>query len=172
MSLLVSVVLISPSSGIDSGFHSVLSVPPTTTLLVLDRWCKIYVRTIRVSTSTAFHLYSHTGLVEPIASITYPSPPLEASSENIAPLTIQYHPFPSADRLAGSDVEETLRILAFGYRARFIQDTARLALQKADETTKGSGSVSGYLDSLRNMTYAEAREELRQFPGVGPKVAE
>jgi 3-methyladenine DNA glycosylase/8-oxoguanine DNA glycosylase len=41
-----------------------------------------------------------------------------------------------------------------------------------DKITLQHKSVDGYLHSLRDMTYSQARSELLQFPGVGPKVAE
>lgn len=99
-----------------------------------------------------------------------------------APTTIAYHPFPAVERLTGEDVESTLRSLAFGYRARFIQDTA---LKLCDIVDNGPAvesessrnlqkysSVADYLDSIRKMDYRDARAHLTQLSGVGPKVAE
>lgn len=60
-----------------------------------------------------------------------------------------------------SRVEERLRDLGFGYRARFLQQSAKQILD-----TNGHQ----WLDSLRNVPYPEAREALRTLPGVGTKV--
>jgi N-glycosylase/DNA lyase len=115
---------------------------------------------------------------------TYPPPPkevLEGEDEvQVAPTTIVYHPFPSPERLAEKDVEEKLRELSFGYRAKYISETAKMLIAKLEENTdEGSSkkmaryaSVDDYLHSLREMTYEQARSELLQFQGVGPKVAE
>lgn len=45
-------------------------------------------------------------------------------------------------------------------------------LSPGDEDAVKYESVDQYLYSLRRMTYTEARTELLQFPGIGPKVAE
>lgn len=110
---------------------------------------------------------------------TYPAPPCDPLDGNDAvqssPTIITYHPFPSPERLAQPDIEEKLRELAFGYRARYIFETARLLLSKIEEKREDGlkyESVDHYLSSLRTMTYEEARKELLQFQGVGPKVAE
>lgn len=110
---------------------------------------------------------------------TYPVPPrdvLEGDDDvQLSPKTITYHPFPSPDRLAQPDIEEMLRKLAFGYRARYIFETASLLLSKIEEKREDGlkyETVDDYLYSLRTMTYEQARKELLQFQGVGPKVAE
>ncbi|TWU77181.1 8-oxoguanine glycosylase ogg1 [Metarhizium rileyi] len=89
------------------------------------------------------------------------------------------HDFPTPDSLTGQDIESRLRALGFGYRARYIADTARVvALQKP----------ISWLESLRNprhlgpklsssadgssSTYKEAHEALLSLTGVGPKVAD
>ncbi|UZJ51532.1 hypothetical protein CBS101457_000852 [Exobasidium rhododendri] len=122
---------------------------------------------------------------EPLLSYTYPMPPKEAldgieDASQLAPINIVYHPFPSPDRLAQEDVEERLRELSFGYRARYIYETARMLIEKLEERVEGGGSskllkyasVDEYLHSLRQMTYGQARSELLQLQGVGPKVAD
>jgi N-glycosylase/DNA lyase len=91
------------------------------------------------------------------------------------------HDFPSPEALTGKTVEAHLRELGFGYRAKYIADTARVvALEKP----------SSWLESLRNpkhdglnvssipsgttgrATYKEAHEALLSLTGVGPKVAD
>jgi N-glycosylase/DNA lyase len=94
-----------------------------------------------------------------------------------------YYGFPSPEALIGCDVESRLRELGFGYRAKYIHQTA-VAVARERE---------GWLDSLRNpenpalgvnrapgdeMTpegrqgYREAHQKLLELHGVGPKVAD
>lgn len=74
-----------------------------------------------------------------------------------------YHDFPSFSALADTSVEARLRDLGFGYRAKFLQQSAKQILD-----------VHGpqWLDGLRNVPYFEARDDLRSLPGVGTKVAD
>ncbi|XP_027881259.1 N-glycosylase/DNA lyase [Xiphophorus couchianus] len=74
-----------------------------------------------------------------------------------------YHDFPTLSALADSGVEERLRDLGFGYRARFLQQSAKQILD-----THGPQWLVG----LRNVPYLEARDSLRTLPGVGTKVAD
>ncbi|KAM4737798.1 N-glycosylase/DNA lyase isoform 1-T2 [Anableps anableps] len=74
-----------------------------------------------------------------------------------------YHDFPTLSTLADSGVEERLRDLGFGYRARFLQQSAKQILD-----THGLQ----WLDGLRSIPYLEARDALRTLPGVGAKVAD
>lgn len=117
-------------------------------------------------------------LAEPLLTYTYPAPPKHVSGGDdevqVAPTTITYYPFPSVARLAQPDIEERLRELSFGYRARYISETAQMLMAKLspNEGDVKYESVDEYLHSLRLMTYEDARRELLQFQGVGPKVAE
>lgn len=168
----------------------------------------------------------------PLLSHTYPPCPLPGdASDELKPtsVTINYHPFPSPETLARDGVEEKLRDLGFGYRAKYIATTAKMLCEKHRKADPGgvetrwdyglkneheesdslpltpistssdhtsprkrrraavkeeSGapstpleeesphSVRSYLQSLRKMSYQDARQQLLQFPGIGPKVAE
>ncbi|PWN33601.1 DNA glycosylase, partial [Meira miltonrushii] len=117
----------------------------------------------------------------PMATVTYPPPPTEvfAGDEEVQamPTTITYFPFPSVERLAEKDVDAKLRKLSFGYRAPYIQDTARLLLDTVASSKKETDGIAydspyQYLHSLRTMDYPSARQELIRCPGVGPKVAD
>lgn len=89
------------------------------------------------------------------------------------------HDFPTPEALCTSDVESRLRELGFGYRARYIAETARVIV---------NDKPVGWLEGLRNPgydvkvengdgesirpTYKAAHEELLTLSGVGPKVAD
>lgn len=95
-----------------------------------------------------------------------------------------YHDFPTPISLTGDGVEAHLRELGFGYRAKYIAQTAKMVAEERD---------SDWLDSLRNPEspaygqkaspagemkpegrdgYREAHEALLALQGVGPKVAD
>ena len=71
--------------------------------------------------------------------------------------------FPLPCQLADAGIEEELRDLGFGYRAKFITQTAKIISEK------GADWLNGLRDGCE---YVEAREALMQLPGVGPKVAD
>ncbi|KGQ10431.1 N-glycosylase/DNA lyase [Beauveria bassiana D1-5] len=89
------------------------------------------------------------------------------------------HDFPTPEALSGSKVESHLRELGFGYRAKYIAQTARVIAKE---------KPAGWLETLRNPesaikifdkaapgdipTYRAAHEELLALTGVGPKVAD
>ncbi|KAG8127884.1 hypothetical protein E2320_014777 [Naja naja] len=75
--------------------------------------------------------------------------------------TKTYHAFPSLQAMAGADTEARLRDLGFGYRARFISESARAVM-------KTLGGAAG-LQQLRTVPYEQARHALCTLPGVGVK---
>jgi len=72
-----------------------------------------------------------------------------------------YYAFPTAEQIAAAD-EAELRALGFGYRAKHLIKAAHALQQRGD----------GWLDSLRQLPYWDAKQELMQLPGVGAKVAD
>ena len=71
-----------------------------------------------------------------------------------------FHAFPSAERLAAASLEE-LKSCGLGYRASYLQKTSQMV------------EANGFnVEAMRKMSYAEARDVLLEFPGVGPKVAD
>lgn len=95
-----------------------------------------------------------------------------------------YHDFPPPHALTGIGVEAHLRELGFGYRAKYIAQTAQMVANDREH---------GWLDSLRNPEspaygqhpslagelkpegrdgYRKAHEKLLELQGVGPKVAD
>ncbi|KAL2024179.1 hypothetical protein VTK56DRAFT_9335 [Thermocarpiscus australiensis] len=98
-----------------------------------------------------------------------------------------FHDFPEPGALSGSQVEGHLRELGFGYRAKYIAETARiLATEKpADWLLQLRNPDCLIFDTLRDKlekmnhgtgteaaSYRSAHEALLQLPGVGPKVAD
>ncbi|NXE56337.1 OGG1 lyase, partial [Casuarius casuarius] len=65
--------------------------------------------------------------------------------------------------LAGAEAEARLRALGFGYRAKFVSQSARAIAEEL-----GAEGLCG----LRAVPYAEARQVLCSLPGVGTKVAD
>ncbi|KAF8610687.1 DNA glycosylase [Ceratobasidium sp. AG-I] len=94
------------------------------------------------------------------------SPPLCSSLELPGlPLDSAWHPFPPPSALADPKTESKLRELGFGYRAKYIQKTAAMLCEKHEDPMK-------MLLGLRKLPTSEAREQLLEFHGVGPKVAD
>lgn len=81
---------------------------------------------------------------------------------------IAYYSFPQPDKLAKPEVEQRLRELGFGYRARYIQQTARMFV----DNEVYPHLTLDTLWELRNKTSEEAHEYLLELCGVGPKVAD
>lgn len=71
-----------------------------------------------------------------------------------------FYTFPTADRLA-SATEDSLKECSLGYRARYVQETARKILEDKVQ-----------LESFKTLPYLDARNRLVEFPGVGLKVAD
>lgn len=76
----------------------------------------------------------------------------------------KYYTFPTPESLSRGSVEQKLRDLSFGYRAKYIQRTAKMIVD--DE----QGLLN--LNMLRQSAYKEAHSSLLKFIGVGPKVAD
>ncbi|KAJ1973482.1 8-oxoguanine glycosylase ogg1 [Dimargaris xerosporica] len=76
-----------------------------------------------------------------------------------------YH-FPTVSDLNHPTLEAQLRQLGFGYRAKYIHQTVQhLHYKHGQQATR-------WLQSLRQIPYLEARDELLQLAGIGPKVAD
>ena len=92
-----------------------------------------------------------------------------------------YHPFPPPSALAAPDVTAKLRTLGFGYRADFIQKTAKMLVVRDVEPSPSKlpprfyaaqEPAEEWLASLRKEQTSVAREELIKLMGVGRKVAD
>ncbi|EAU88821.2 N-glycosylase/DNA lyase [Coprinopsis cinerea okayama7 len=104
------------------------------------------------------------------------SPPLLSLPDPCNPSeNLSYHPFPPPSALADSTVSATLRSLGFGYRADYIQRTAKMLVDAHGSSllsdTHGEASEV-WLEGLRSLETEKAREELLKFVGVGRKVAD
>lgn len=75
---------------------------------------------------------------------------------------IDYYNFPSIESLADPQVESQLRTMGFGYRAKFIQQSAVKILANGGRD---------WLFGLRSVPYAEAKSALMTLPGIGAKVS-
>lgn len=89
------------------------------------------------------------------------------------------HDFPTPEALTGKNVESHLRELGFGYRAKYIAETARIVANQKPKNWLESlrnPEVPGFGNQLvpleKHATYKEAHEELLSLKGVGPKVAD
>ncbi len=76
------------------------------------------------------------------------------------PLPCGGHALPAWETIATAD-PAVLRACALGYRAAYIQDTARFL-----------AAHPGWLDETERIPFAEARARLVTLPGVGPKIAD
>ena len=74
---------------------------------------------------------------------------------------VSYYNFPTIKALSDPEVEGNLRILGFGYRAKFIQQSAAKILENGGEE---------WLVNLRKLPYNEAKTALMTLPGIGAKV--
>ncbi|KAF9946451.1 8-oxoguanine glycosylase ogg1 [Mortierella alpina] len=91
-------------------------------------------------------------------------PPITIPPEDAADSPRTYYGFPVMEELAKDGVEETLRRLGFGYRAKYIAKTAQMiqAMDRGEDWLRG----------LRKLPYEEAHSALLTLQGVGPKVAD
>ncbi|KAK3087076.1 hypothetical protein FSP39_001333 [Pinctada imbricata] len=74
-----------------------------------------------------------------------------------------YYAFPPVTALVDDSVENELRNMGFGYRAKYINTTARMITR--DHSVE-------WLHGLRKRNYEEAKSELMKLCGVGAKVAD
>lgn len=85
--------------------------------------------------------------------------------------SMDYHSFPTSNDIKEKATETELRELGFGYRAKYIIQTAeKLAIDKAQGGFLGDTEYLLYLNA--HMTYEQMREHLMSYSGVGPKVAD
>lgn len=82
------------------------------------------------------------------------------------PITVidgqKYYSFPAIDALLGMDVAHTAKLCGLGFRCRKLYAVAEQLYEKP----------CGWLDSLREASYDEARLELLKINGVGMKIAD
>lgn len=81
--------------------------------------------------------------------------------------------------MTGKGVEAHLRELGFGYRAKYIAETARIVAKEKPRDwleTIRNPNVPGFgtpdIPREKHSTYKEAQEELLSLKGVGPKVSD
>lgn len=74
-----------------------------------------------------------------------------------------YYTFPCVEKLSQDGVEQKLRENGFGYRAKYIRESAQFIMDQGGEK---------WLKNLKEVDYFKAKEHLIQLTGVGPKVAD
>jgi N-glycosylase/DNA lyase len=72
-----------------------------------------------------------------------------------------YYDFPPLVALTDPSVEKSLRDAGFGYRAKFINQSACKIIQMGG---------TEWLKLLQSLSYKEAKMELMKLPGIGAKV--
>ena len=98
-----------------------------------------------------------------------------------------YHDFPGPEALTSAGVESRLRELGFGYRAKYIYQTAVIVAEKREKGWLGSLANPEYpafgmspvadgggeqMEDAGREGYRRAHEGLLELQGVGPKVAD
>ncbi|CCK70648.1 8-oxoguanine glycosylase OGG1 KNAG_0E03950 [Huiozyma naganishii CBS 8797] len=80
--------------------------------------------------------------------------------------------FPTSEQILENGTEDQLRKLGFGYRAKYIMETAKAVV--AEKKKHGLDYDYQLLEQMttRGQSYEMSREYLMQFTGVGPKVAD
>ncbi|XP_069690004.1 N-glycosylase/DNA lyase isoform X2 [Periplaneta americana] len=76
---------------------------------------------------------------------------------------VAYYDFPPVSALTDPSVEKTLRDAGFGYRAKFINQSACKIMQMGG---------TRWLEHLQSLPYVEAKTELMKLSGIGAKVAD
>lgn len=74
-----------------------------------------------------------------------------------------YFSFPPVEALAQDDVESVLKKEGFGYRAKYISESAKLITKEG---------VDRWLEELKTLPYEESRTKLMTLTGIGPKVSD
>ena len=96
---------------------------------------------------------------------------------------LPFHDFPEPHVLARDGVEAQLRSLGFGYRAKYLHQTACMIAEKPDSWLNGlrnpespilgaEPADGGQWSAEGREGYRNAHEELLALQGVGPKVAD
>lgn len=75
----------------------------------------------------------------------------------------EFFAFPELHKLSQESVEQSLRELGFGYRAKYIQKSAQEIIAK--------GGLK-WFQNISEMNYENAHKELTTLSGIGPKVAD
>ena len=74
--------------------------------------------------------------------------------------SMEFFTFPAPERLAAATAKDLLEC-GLGYRAKYVQDTSKRIFENDFE-----------LENLRQMPYEQAKKQICNFAGVGPKVAD
>ncbi|XP_017778900.1 PREDICTED: N-glycosylase/DNA lyase [Nicrophorus vespilloides] len=75
----------------------------------------------------------------------------------------KWYSFATIEHLAGDNVEGKLRELGFGYRAKYISNSAKTILN--------NGGIK-WVENLKSLEYEDAKRQLMTLQGIGAKVAD
>lgn len=84
---------------------------------------------------------------------------------------MEFYSFPTSEQLIEKATEQELRDLGFGYRAKYIIETARKMIQDQKRFNVSTDQEVLFHIS-KNFNYEKIREHLMSYTGVGPKVAD
>jgi len=73
----------------------------------------------------------------------------------------EFYAFPDVCNMVGPLVETELRKAGFGYRAKFIAQTALMINDIGQEK---------WIEKIKSLPYEDAKAELVKLPGIGAKV--
>ncbi|XP_060536663.1 N-glycosylase/DNA lyase isoform X2 [Cylas formicarius] len=74
-----------------------------------------------------------------------------------------YYSFPDVQALAQDSVEQKLRACRFGYRSKYINNSAKLILSEGGDK---------WINDLQSLNYGSAKKKLMTLAGIGAKVAD
>ncbi|KAM7063520.1 N-glycosylase/DNA lyase isoform 1-T1 [Molossus nigricans] len=149
-----------------SSAFSPLSVPPTTTLPASLVWWSGSARPSDLSSSSSMMSPTMASpACRPWLIMDVNSPLVKKLNWGVPPgQQVLLSPCSSDQHIVGLEVEAKLRKLGLGYRARYVNASARAILEK-------QGGLL-WLQQLQKAPYEEAHKALCTLPGVGTKVAD
>lgn len=131
-------------------------------------------------------LIAHLEHRDPQVKVSMDDAETKITKQPESPELVPYHDFPIPETLTGPGVEAHLRELGFGYRAKYIYQTACAIVNNKGglpwlESLVNPDALPGAVDKWSGAEdlpaggregYRHAHESLLELQGVGPKVAD